>query len=187
MVDMTRIIDTIFGIGWIVFWLYWIYVAIKTKGLVHRISRNGVKFRLISIILILIVISYGPNNWSTAHNSKIMQIIGLVLFASGLMFAIWARIYLGKNWGFPSDQVAGSKLITSGPYQFVRHPIYSGIILAMIGTTVALTLNWLIVTVVIGGYFVKSAFDEEKYMKSKFANQYPKYMSESKMLIPFIF
>ena len=62
-----------------------------------------------------------------------------MLFAVGLGFAIWARRALGHNWGTPMSQKYEPELVTSGPYWMVRHPIYSGILVAGLGTAVALT------------------------------------------------
>jgi protein-S-isoprenylcysteine O-methyltransferase Ste14 len=77
-------------------------------------------------------------------------------------------------------------LVTTGPYRRVRHPIYSGIILAMIGTTIAVSLYWLVAVVVLGVYFVYSAVMEERFMVTRFPDSYPQYKRSTKMLIPFI-
>lgn len=69
------------------------------------------------------------------------------------------------------------ELVTSGPYKLVRHPIYSGILTAGIGTAVA----------VYGTFFIYSAIAEERYMTGQFPDDYPAYKRSSKMLIPFIF
>ena len=69
--------------------------------------------------------------------------IGLVLFALGLAFAIWARVHIGRNWGTPMTQKDEPELVTSGPYHLVRHPIYAGILVAGAGTAVALNWLWL--------------------------------------------
>ena len=87
----------------------------------------------------------------------------------------------------PMTQKVDPELVTTGPYRSVRHPIYSGIILAMIGTTIAVSLYWVVAVVVVGGYFVYSAVTEERLMAASFPNSYPAYKRSTKMLIPFIF
>ncbi len=77
--------------------------------------------------------------------------------------------------------------MTTGPYHRVRHPIYSGIILAMIGSAVAVSLYWLIAVALLGGYFIYSAVMEERHMTGQFPDTYPAYKQSTKMLIPFIF
>jgi protein-S-isoprenylcysteine O-methyltransferase Ste14 len=116
-----------------------------------------------------------------------LQGIGLACFAFGLAFAVWARVYIGRNWGTPMSQKKDPELVTSGPYRWVRHPIYSGIILAMIGTAVGLSPVWLLLVAIVGGYFVYSATQEERYMTQQFPDTYPAYRRSSKMLIPFLF
>ena len=59
------------------------------------------------------------------------------MFASGIGLAIWARIHLGRNWGMPTSQKADPELVTTGPYRFVRHPIYTGLLVALLGTALA--------------------------------------------------
>ena len=90
--------------------------------------------------------------------------IGLVLFALGLAFAVWARVHIGRNWGTPMTQKKEPELVTSGPYRLVRHPIYSGVLLAGIGTAIALSWFWLLPFGLAGVYFVYSATVEERYL-----------------------
>lgn len=113
--------------------------------------------------------------------------IGLAVFAAGLALAVWARIYLGRNWGTPMSQKIEPELVTTGPYGWVRHPIYSGIILGVTGTAIAVSLYWLVAVVLLGGYFTYSAIVEERNMASLFPDAYPGYKRSTKMLIPFVF
>ena len=75
----------------------------------------------------------------------------------------------------------------SGPYRRVRHPIYSGIILAMVGTAVAISWYWPVAVGVSGAYFIYSATAEERYMTKLFPDAYPAFKRSTKMLIPFVF
>jgi protein-S-isoprenylcysteine O-methyltransferase Ste14 len=86
----------------------------------------------------------------------------------------------------PMSQKVDPELVTAGPYSRVRHPIYSGIILAMVGTTIAVSLYWLVAVVVMGAYFLYSAMVEERSMGRLFPDSYPQYKRSTKMLIPFI-
>jgi protein-S-isoprenylcysteine O-methyltransferase Ste14 len=80
-----------------------------------------------------------------------------------------------------------AELVTTGPYRYIRNPIYSGIILATIGTSVAISWYWLVAVVLMGAYFIYSANVEEQTMLRLFPNTYPEYKRSTKMLIPFIF
>jgi len=79
------------------------------------------------------------------------------------------------------------ELVTSGPYHLVRHPIYSGILLAGIGTAVALSFIWLFAVVLAAVYFVYAATIEERFMTEQFPDAYPDYKRSSRMLVPFVF
>jgi protein-S-isoprenylcysteine O-methyltransferase Ste14 len=79
------------------------------------------------------------------------------------------------------------ELVTSGPYRLVRHPIYSGILVGLVGTAVALSWQWLIAAGLAGAYFVYSATVEERNLTEHFPDTYPAYRRTSKMLVPYIF
>jgi len=79
------------------------------------------------------------------------------------------------------------ELVTSGPYHLVRHPIYSGVLLAGVGTAVALSWLWLIAVGLAGVYFAYSAKVEERNMATQFPEAYPAYRRSTRMFIPFIF
>jgi protein-S-isoprenylcysteine O-methyltransferase Ste14 len=78
------------------------------------------------------------------------------------------------------------ELVTSGPYHLVRHPIYSGILVAGVGTAVALSWMWLTAVVLAAIYFIYSATVEERYMAAQFPHAYPAYKRSTKMLVPFV-
>jgi protein-S-isoprenylcysteine O-methyltransferase Ste14 len=113
--------------------------------------------------------------------------LGIVLFVLGLGFAIWTRLHIGRNWGTPMTRKDDPELVCSGPYRLVRHPIYSGILLAGAGTAVALSWRWLIPVLLAGVYFVYSATVEERYLTEQFPESYPAYKRSTKMLAPFVF
>ena len=77
-------------------------------------------------------------------------------------------------------------LVTTGPYSLVRHPIYSGALLAVVGSIIVLGIIWIIFFVYIFVYFIYSVKVEEEIMASKFPNEYPAYKARTKMLIPYI-
>jgi protein-S-isoprenylcysteine O-methyltransferase Ste14 len=121
-----------------------------------------------------------------ALHQPAVEAVGTVLFLCGLGLAVWARVHIGRNWGMPMTRMDEPELVTSGPYRLVRHPIYSGILLALLGTALALNLYWLIALGVLGAYFLYSARVEEKLLTASFPTAYPGYRAKSKMLIPFL-
>jgi protein-S-isoprenylcysteine O-methyltransferase Ste14 len=167
---------------WGVFWIYWLIAATGAKRSV-RTSR----FRPPGLVLLVgIVLLRVFKTGTLAVNSPILQVVGLILLAAGLGLAVWARIYLGRNWGMPMTERAEPELVTSGPYRFVRHPIYSGLLLAVLGTALANNLYWLIALALVGGYFIYSATVEERLMTTTFPADYASYKAHTKMLIPFV-
>ena len=180
-----RAIDIIIGAGWAVFWIYWIAASVGVKAGRTRWTRfAGVRVAIVLVILLLLRL--GVFKRQAVTDDPWLQVIGLAMFLLGLALAVWARVYLGRNWGMPMSEKADPELVTTGPYSTVRHPIYSGIILAMIGTTVAVSLYWLVAVVLLGAYFLYSAAMEERYMAGLFPEAYPHYKQSTKMLIPFI-
>jgi protein-S-isoprenylcysteine O-methyltransferase Ste14 len=123
---------------------------------------------------------------SLAVHSVILAAIGAVLFACGIALAVWARLHLGRNWGMPTSQRAEPELVISGPYRFVRHPIYTGLLTAMLGTALVDNLLGLIVVAVLVAYFYYCGIAEERNLTATFPAAYPEYKSRTKMLIPFL-
>lgn len=181
-----KAVDIIIGVGWVVFWAYWLVMAFTAKAGRSRWSQfAGIRVGVILIFLLLFRLRVFKDHQTSTSNPWLLG-IGLAIFVLGLALAVWARVYLGRNWGMPMSQKADPELVTTGPYSRVRHPIYSGIILAMVGTAIAVSPYWLIAVVIIGGYFLYSATVEERNMAKLFPTTYPPYKSATKMLIPYV-
>jgi protein-S-isoprenylcysteine O-methyltransferase Ste14 len=179
-------IDIIIGVGWIVFWAYWLVMAVTAKAEQSRWARfAGVRVGLILVVVLLIRLRvFGAPGAATGDPWLLGT--GLVIFVLGLALAVWARVYLGRNWGMPMSRKADPELVTTGPYKRVRHPIYSGIILGVVGTAIAVSPYWLVAVAILGAYFLLSAVIEERTMAKLFPATYPPYKRATKMLIPYI-
>jgi protein-S-isoprenylcysteine O-methyltransferase Ste14 len=118
--------------------------------------------------------------------SLFLGVIGTALVLSGVGLAVYARIYLGRNWGMPMSRKEQPELVTGGPYAFIRHPIYTGIILAMLGSAIGVSVIWAVLLVVFAPFFVYSARREEELMCEQFPGQYPEYMRRTNMIVPFV-
>jgi protein-S-isoprenylcysteine O-methyltransferase Ste14 len=138
-------------------------------------------------VIVILLIRLGAFRGHGLNTDPWRAGVGIVLFAVGLGFAIWARVHIGRNWGTPMTQKDEPELVTSGPYHLARHPIYSGVLVAGVGTAVALSWFWLIVVGLAGANFVYSAIFEERYMTEQFPDAYPAYKRSTKMLLPFVF
>ncbi len=176
--------NTPIDLAWVAFSAFWLLSATTAKpGTRARVRDRwpGLVVVVIAVVLIRVVKPGGLR-----VDSPALEALGTVLLAAGLALAIWARVYLGRNWGMPMTQKDEPELVTTGPYRHIRHPIYSGILLALLGTALATTLYWLVLFAGAGAYFVMSATVEERVMTDAFPQAYPSYRASTRMLIPFV-
>jgi len=112
---------------------------------------------------------------------------GAAITAVGLLFSVWARRHLGKNWSQSVTVKEGHELITSGPYAVVRHPIYAGLLLGFLGSAVARG-EWcgiLAVALVFAALWFKLRLEEE-WMRAQFGGSYQAYSRKVAALVPYI-
>jgi protein-S-isoprenylcysteine O-methyltransferase Ste14 len=183
--DDDRRVDLAILIVWGVFWVGWLVSAFGAKPTVRRRGRPVALLIIVVGAVVIRALGAGGPNGLTIHDPGV-RAIGAALVVCGLGLAVWARVMLGRNWGMPMTEKDQPELVTSGPYRFVRHPIYSGIVLATAGTALAVSLGWLVVAGVICVYFGYSAVMEERILTEQFPEAYPPYQERTKMLIPFL-
>jgi protein-S-isoprenylcysteine O-methyltransferase Ste14 len=177
----------IYGL-WVLFWLAWLAAALTAKRAAQSRMLHFVGLRVAFFVILILVSRSGVFKGHHAIvKNPILQGIGMGLFLTGLGLALWARVYLGRNWGTPMSEKVDAELVTTGPYRYIRNPIYSGLILAAIGTAIAVSWYWLVAVVFMGAYFIYSATVEEHIMERLLPNDYPAYKRSTKMLIPFMF
>jgi len=112
---------------------------------------------------------------------------GLLLTAAGLALAVWARFYLGGNWSGLVELKKDHQLIRGGPYTIVRHPIYSGFMLATLGTAILQReLHGLLAFVLIAIVWSYKSRLEEAFLLKQFGAEYAQYRKHVKGLIPFV-
>jgi protein-S-isoprenylcysteine O-methyltransferase Ste14 len=184
-----QVVDIVILVGWAVFWLYWIVASLGVKhGQTRWAQFAGFRVGIFLVVLLLLRLKVlkGHGHQEVTH-SPLLQGIGLAIFVLGLALAFWARVYIGRNWGMPMTKKADPELVTTGPYHTIRHPIYTGMIVAMAGTAIAVSIYWLIALAVLGAYFIFSAFVEERDLARVFPSTYPAYKRSTKMLIPYVF
>lgn len=179
---------------WAFFITYWWISAIGAKRTIGPrpwVWEGGL--RLSIVVLLLLALRNRDLNHalrsaalSGAAPGVVPGVVGVVLCVLGIGLAVWARLHLGRNWGMPMSRKENPELVTTGPYARIRHPIYAGILLAMLGSALGVNVAWLPALIPIGAYFVYSARREEALMLGQFPEQYAAYVRRTKMLVPYL-
>jgi protein-S-isoprenylcysteine O-methyltransferase Ste14 len=179
---------------WLLFVAYWAVAAVGAKrNASSGLWRGGVGLRLVMVLLIATMMrspslrEFLAEAQQSASQSSLLGWIGVALCVLGFGLAIIARWHLGRNWGMPMSHKEQPELITSGPYAFIRHPIYTGLILAMLGSAIGVNVFWMVLLAPVGAYFIFSARREEAAMSRLFPEQYAAYMARTGMLAPRLF
>ncbi|MBD8899588.1 isoprenylcysteine carboxylmethyltransferase family protein [Rhodanobacter sp. DHG33] len=111
--------------------------------------------------------------------------VGLAVLLLGLGFACWARVALGRNWSATVQLKQDHELVTAGPYRWVRHPIYTGMLSGVLGSALVIG-EWrgLVALALIFAAFAYKLRHEESWMREQFGATYVDYMRRTKALIP---
>ena len=177
---------------WAVFVIYWAVAALAMKRLDRGAIRAGMAMRLgifLTVAVAIALVRRSPELRALQlyeFQSVPMAVAGAIIATLGVILAFSARAAIGRNWGPPATRRADTELVTSGPYAFVRHPIYGGILLMMTGTAIGIIPSWWLVAAAAGIYFFYSARAEEAFMTERFPDSYPAYRARTKMLLPFV-
>lgn len=185
----------IIAVCWFVFLVFWIISSVKVK---RDINRHGslwvsvgarllIALAIISILrlpLVRHVMQEYIYKFTLAHPA--IETVGTVLCVIGVAFAIWARANLGANWSERPATKEEHELITSGPYRLVRHPIYFGMLLALLGTALVSGVPGLLALIGFGITLIHRIRVEERLMTQLFPGKYPEYKRRTKCLIPYV-
>ena len=177
---------------WLLWATYWMASARSTK---QSAQAEATPSRLTHLALLtaasalLALPAFGIDflEWRFLSDRLIAFVIGAVLETLGLGFAVWARVHLGQYWSSTIDIKSEHQLILSGPYALVRHPIYTGLVLAFLGTALAedQVTGGLALALVIMAY-ARKVWIEEKWLIGQLDEEYRAYQRKVKMLIPFL-
>jgi protein-S-isoprenylcysteine O-methyltransferase Ste14 len=180
----------IIGYLWALFALYWLMAAFGRK---RAQKREPPGERLVHILLVAggFALLYSADQRFGALNGRflqpdpLIQYAGVILAAVGVGFAIWARAHLGKCWSGDVTIRQEHRLIRSGPYRFIRHPIYSGMLLALIGSVLVIGEYRALVgfaLILLG--FVKKARKEESFLKIQFGVDFEEHKRHTGFFLP---
>jgi len=185
----TRVTEII-GFMWLAIFIIWAISALIVKDTVG--SKSGPRARLLLwgvllgwFILFSPGLRQGILGGSFVLEGPVAAYAGLALTSIGLGFALWARFTIGRNWGALITVQRGHRIVRSGPYAIVRHPIYSGFIVATLGTAIAHgDMAGLVATALVAICWASKARLEESFMIEKFGAEYEDYRRHVKGLIP---
>ena len=181
-------------IAWAMLVVIWVVASFGTKK-TASVTHKGEQI----VAFIIMCIGFGlifnrqTLPWGLSyyllHPAAQSSLLGDVFALSGVVFAIWARIALGKNWsGVAATIKKDHQLVESGPYAYVRHPIYGGFLTAAIGTafTIGTVASFLAVIFLFTAFTIRIRREEEM-LTLQFPDKYPAYMTRTKALIPYLF
>jgi protein-S-isoprenylcysteine O-methyltransferase len=144
----------------------------------------GVSFAIIAAFLL-------PHLWifrfvNFASVNPVLSSFGVIVCAAGMAVLVRARQHLGRNWSQSVSVKIGHELVTSGPYRYVRHPLYAGGFLACMGSAIVCGGAFVFLLVILGAIFLRRVGAEDKLMEQQFPKEYPDYKKRTKALIPFL-
>ena len=166
------------GGGWQRFWVFWVLRLAAAAIIIFAAVRLGRRIGSPAAAVFFSHPLFTP--------TLILGWAGALLTAIGIGFAIWARVNLGRNWSSRPAVKEQHELVTTGPYAYVRHPIYTGIMLAALGTALTTSIFGIVMLVFISIIFALRMNKEEKIMLELFPQQYPAYQKRTKRLVPFV-
>jgi protein-S-isoprenylcysteine O-methyltransferase Ste14 len=182
-----------FPVLWIAFIVYWRIKAANTKT-TQRIepAAPGI-LRALAFVIVIVLLSTTriPLRWLYLQLWPVGLWpfwLGAAVTILGLLFAVWAREHLGRNWSRSVTIKQGHELITTGPYAVVRHPIYTGILTGFLGMAIAISQvrGFIVFVLIFLAFWIKFRM-EEKWMRSQFGEAYATYAHQTAALVPYLF
>ena len=176
---------------WCAWALYWLLAALRSKATRRREPLGSRLAHVLPLAIGGALLAWPDRPWRAMAwrlwpPSSVAQGIGVALVIAGLAFTVWARVHLGRNWSGTVTVKQDHELIRTGPYARVRHPIYTGLIAALLGITIASgTVHAALGMAIIVLSLVRKSRVEEDFMRATFPGEYQRYSAQVPALIPF--
>ncbi len=188
---MRLVYNYLFTVLWVAFLVYWQVMALRAKA-TQRLE--PIASRVLRVLMFgagLVLISFRlPAAWLNLQlwpQDLFTFWIGVAITLAGLLFCVWARVHLGRNWSRSVTIKRDHELIVTGPYALVRHPIYSGLLLGLAGTVLAVAqLRAVLGLVPIAISLWLKLRLEEKWMREQFGAEYEAYSRRVAALVPYL-
>ena len=175
---------------WFVWSILWLLMAVWSKPSKRREFPWQRLEHVVPMVFGFVLIYNRRFAWSwlgsrvVADSSRIAA-IGLLLTAGGLIFAVWARIALGANWSGTVTIKSGHNLIRRGPYKWIRHPIYTGLLASVVGTILLQgeVRSFLGFAIILFALYRK-AKREERFLSEEFGDTFAEHAKQTGMFLP---
>ena len=181
---------TILALCWAVFVIYWGVSALNVK---RTLERRSDWLRGAIIVIVVFGAALLRARFGRAVDPYLLprtlpvRIIADVMAVAGVAILVWARTILGRNWSGAVTLKENHELIQHGPYAYVRHPIYSGLMLLGLATAVHYaTLGGFVLLALVWVGFALKMRQEEQLMTEHFPDRYPAYRARVKAIVPFL-
>jgi protein-S-isoprenylcysteine O-methyltransferase Ste14 len=178
---------------WIAWVAYWQVASFGNKTTIRRESPASRASHILPLVVgvILIAARQPFTPWlaiTVLPTGFTTYWIGVALIAGGLGFAVWARRHLGNNWSGTVTVKQEHQLICTGPYSRVRHPIYTGLLLALLGSAVARgDIQGFIGFAICVAALIHKLRIEERWMHEQFGTSYSLYVARTRALFPLLY
>jgi protein-S-isoprenylcysteine O-methyltransferase Ste14 len=182
----------LFPLLWLAFIVFWIVMARGGKAVAEREDLYS-RLSHYAPLAVAVYLLVAPDGLVPVLNNRFAPLclelvqFGAALTVIGIAFALWARLRLAGNWSSDVTLKRDHELIVDGPYRWVRHPIYTGVLVALIGTGLAVGEWRAVVAVVLAGVaWWRKLTIEEIVMRRQFGDAYVRYAERTRVLIPFV-
>jgi protein-S-isoprenylcysteine O-methyltransferase Ste14 len=189
MITIARVAVPLMWLAWIAYWAFAARAVKATERIEDARSRLSHRLPLTAGAVIMTIPNLlGPQLEAVrVPHDAAWQALAIAPVALGLSFSVWARVWLGRNWSSNVTVKREHELIRSGPYALVRHPIYSGLLLALAGSALMLGNGRALVGLaLIAGAILRKLRIEERFMAERFGEAYARYRAQVAMLVPFL-
>ena len=181
---------------WLAFFGYWTWLAVRAGGesAARKIEQGGSRtthLLLMGSSFLLALCPWtglGLLGWRFLPDSPPLFWGGVAVAVAGLAFGVAARVHLGSNWSSRIEIKRAHQLVRSGPYRVTRHPIYTGILVGLLGSALAAgELRGLLAVVLTLVAYLRKSASEERWLEQEFGEEYAAYRREVKALIPLVY
>ncbi len=177
---------------WLIYalWIiYVVYMTLATIGVKRDTHSHLVQsFVLLLAIIVSFLLPHLPifRFLSFAPGSPVLSSLGVIICIAGIVVSVQARRHLGRNWSQTVAVKEDHELVTSGPYRYIRHPMYAGGLASCIGSAMVCGGVWIFLFFILGGLFLWRVGAEDELLARQFPKEYPDYKKRTKKLIPFV-